>query len=172
MTVVRTAHAGNTRQEITLAVNIGEETLRGDEAEAFLQERLVNGNWRGIVSPGRGLGLTHFLSQERMDRFVRGEDRYNAISLLFGTEAFLRYKAMFREVQKALEKAISETEASLAETQKTVATYRDTQTLRTEEIESAMRTLQAFGVEYGLPIEPLMRRSWTEFQAMVHEQYR
>ena len=175
MTVVRTAHEVNKRQEITLAVRVGEETLRGAEAEAFLQERLVNSNWRGLVTPARGLGLTHFLSQERMDRFVRGvrgDDRYNAISLLFGTEAFLRYKAMFREAQKALEKEFADTEARLAEAQKTVATCRDTPTLPTEEMESAMRTLQAFGVENGLPIEPLMRRSWAEFQAMVHEQYR
>ncbi|MGB8956409.1 MAG: AAA family ATPase [Tumebacillaceae bacterium] len=175
MTVVRTAHEVNKRQEITLAVHIGEETLSGDEAEAFLQERLVNSNWRGLVTPARGLGLTHFLSQERMDRFVRGvrgDDRYNAISLLFGTEAFLQYKEMFREAQKALEKELSDTEARLTEAQKTVETYRDTQTLPPEEIESAMRTLQTFGVENGLPIEPLMRRSWAEFQAMVHEQYR
>lgn len=175
MTVVRTAHEVNQRQEITLAVHVGEDTMRGDEAEAFLQERLVNCNWRGLVAPAHGLGLTHFLSQERMDRFVRGvrgDDRYNAISLLFGTETFLGYKAMFREAQKALEKELTDTEARLAEAQKTMETYRDTKTLPAEEMEKAMRTLQAYGVENGMPIEPLMRRSWAEFRRMVHEQYR
>ncbi|MFD6442537.1 AAA family ATPase, partial [Peribacillus sp. NPDC060186] len=83
---------------------------KDDEAERLLRSWLVNDPWENKVEdPSRILGLTHILSQEKLNEFVRGMkdgERYNSLSTLFGTEHFLKYKDLFKHLQDSLKEKL------------------------------------------------------------------
>ena len=74
---------------------------KDDDAESFLSKVLIREQWHQKVDLGRGLFVTHLLSQERMSFLLRGmkdKDRYDSVSLIFGTEHFNRSKELFQRV--------------------------------------------------------------------------
>jgi exonuclease SbcC len=86
----------------------------GVVAQAVLHGLLVHREWQATMPDvGKGLFLTHLLSQERMSRFLRGmkeSERYESVSLMFGTEHFNRYRRVFQEAKNELERRLEEVE--------------------------------------------------------------
>lgn len=82
-----------------------------EEAEETLKKWLIHEEWlSGISSPTTMLSLTHILSQEKMGEFLRGmqeRDRYDAISTIFGTDYFDKYREGFRAVKNKLNKELT-----------------------------------------------------------------
>ncbi|MGA3599586.1 AAA family ATPase [Lysinibacillus agricola] len=78
----------------------------GDKAEATLKKWLINNDWLPkIGSPTTMLGLTHILAQEKIAEFLKGmqeRDRYDALSILFGTDHFDKYRESFRITRNTL----------------------------------------------------------------------
>ena len=77
-----------------------------EEAEATLKKWLINDEWLSkIGSPTTMLSLTHILAQEKISEFLKGmqeRDRYNALSILFGTDHFDKYREGFRNTRNTL----------------------------------------------------------------------
>ncbi|MEX6702313.1 AAA family ATPase [Peribacillus frigoritolerans] len=77
-----------------------------EEAEETLKSWLIHEEWLPkISSPTTMLSLTHILSQEKIAEFLRGmqeRDRYDAISTIFGTDHFDKYREGFRIVRNTL----------------------------------------------------------------------
>ncbi|WHY84010.1 AAA family ATPase [Neobacillus novalis] len=75
-------------------------------AEETLKSWLIHEDWLPkIGSPTTMLSLTHILSQEKIAEFLRGmqeRDRYDAISTIFGTDHFDKYREGFRIVRNTL----------------------------------------------------------------------
>lgn len=104
-TATRAAQTDYGASQLVLEIE-GEPSLQGEVAERRLRELLVEEAWRDKVDVNRGLSLTHLLGQERMNYFLRGmsgNERYDALSLLFGTEQFYRYRETVKELQRDLE---------------------------------------------------------------------
>jgi exonuclease SbcC len=80
-------------------------TYSNIEADHFLNQYLINENWREKVSIKESLSLTHLLGQERMSQFVRGmreKDRYDSLSSMFGTYRFNQLREIARTVERDL----------------------------------------------------------------------
>lgn len=90
-----------------------------EEAEKTLKKWLIHEEWlSGISSPTTMLSLTHILSQEKMGQFLRGmqeRDRYDAISTIFGTDQFDKYREGFRAVRNKLNSELKSLEAQVKE---------------------------------------------------------
>lgn len=82
------------------------ETFYDSEAEKLLSILLINEQWRSRINLQRGLALTNILGQEQMDSLIRGtkdKDRYNNLSVLFGTQHFQnKYIDAFQEIKKSI----------------------------------------------------------------------
>lgn len=64
------------------------------------------------------LSLTHILSQEKMAEFLRGmqeRDRYDAISTIFGTDYFDKYREGFRQVRNTLNSELDKLKIQIKE---------------------------------------------------------
>ncbi|KAB7665554.1 AAA family ATPase [Bacillus sp. B1-b2] len=101
-----------------------QKEINGDEAEMVLQNWLVKEAWRdNIEDTSRIIALTHILGQEKLNEFVRGMkdgDRYNSLSVLFGTEHFLKYKDSFKKISDLLKIQIQQREGQLQEVQHSI----------------------------------------------------
>ncbi|EJS13516.1 hypothetical protein IKS_03595 [Bacillus cereus VDM062] len=77
-----------------------------EEAEDTLKRWLINEEWLPkISSTTTMLSLTHILSQEKIAGFLRGmqeRERYDAMSIIFGTDHFDKYREGFRLVRNTL----------------------------------------------------------------------
>ncbi|HEU4962623.1 MAG TPA: SMC family ATPase [Bacilli bacterium] len=101
--------------------------VRGEEAEAMLRRLLIREDWQGKVELGHGLQLTHLLGQEQINRFLRGlkgKERYQAISVLAGTEDFSRYKGMLEETKRELTERVKAVEAQIQAGERVVEDVR------------------------------------------------
>lgn len=102
----------------------GNEQLykENEEAEETLKKWLIHEDWlTGISSPTKMLSLTHILSQEKMGEFLRGmqeRDRYDAISTIFGTDHFDKYREGFRVVRNKLKSELTLLEVQVSEKKK------------------------------------------------------
>ncbi|QEL85891.1 AAA family ATPase [Bacillus mycoides] len=76
------------------------------EAEETLQKWLIHSDWLSkISSPTKMLSLTHLLSQEKISEFLKGmkeRERYEHLSILFGTDHFDKYRESFRNTKSEL----------------------------------------------------------------------
>jgi len=98
--------------------------IEGAAAEAWLGGQLVREEWREKVEPARGLSLTHLLGQEQMNRLLRGmkgKERYQALSVLLGTDDFARYKELFAQTQRKLQEKGNAVEAMRLESERHLA---------------------------------------------------
>ena len=90
-----------------------------DEAEATLKKWLINNDWLPkISSPTTMLGLTHILAQEKIAEFLKGmqeRDRYDALSILFGTDHFDKYRESFRNTRKTLNSQLEALKVQIGE---------------------------------------------------------
>lgn len=96
----------------------GELMFKGGNAELILKYLLVNDAWLEKVEVSRGLHLTHILGQEKLNEFLRGMkdgDRYDSLSLLFGTEQFIKYKEVYNELNKKLSVRFLQVEGQITE---------------------------------------------------------
>lgn len=77
-----------------------------ERAELTLKKWLIHKDWLpDIESPTTMLSLTHILSQDKMGDFLRGmpeRNRYDALSTIFGTDHFEKYRDGFRKVRNNL----------------------------------------------------------------------
>lgn len=92
---------GKSKLDITIFGHDKKETkVDGEAAEKLLRTWLINEIWYDKVKDAsRIIGLTHMLSQEKLSDFVRGMkdgERYNSLSVLFGTEHFMKYSDVFK----------------------------------------------------------------------------
>lgn len=105
------------------------EEINGDEAEKVLHNWLVKEAWRdNIEDTSRIVALTHILGQEKLNEFVRGMkdgDRYNSLSILFGTEHFLKYKESFKKISDILKTQIQQREGQLQEVQLSIKSIEE-----------------------------------------------
>ncbi|WP_145410829.1 AAA family ATPase [Paenibacillus xylanexedens] len=88
------------------------------DAEHLLKRLLVKPAWIEKVEVSRGLHLTHILGQEKLNEFLRGMkdgDRYDSVSLLFGTEHFLKYKDSYNELLKKVNNRVNQIEGQISE---------------------------------------------------------
>ncbi|MGZ0043065.1 ATP-binding protein [Paenibacillus ottowii] len=88
------------------------------QAEYLLKRLLVKTAWIEKVEVSRGLHLTHILGQEKLNEFLRGMkdgDRYDSLSLLFGTEHFLKYKDLYNELIKKINDRVHQIEGQITE---------------------------------------------------------
>ncbi|PWK13840.1 AAA family ATPase [Tumebacillus permanentifrigoris] len=101
-------------EKCVLQLTVSGVDYEGHEAQAMLHGLLVHADWQATMPDvGKGLFLTHLLSQERMSRFLRGmkeSERYESVSLMFGTEHFNRYSQVFQEAKKTLRRRLDEVE--------------------------------------------------------------
>ena len=90
-----------------------------DEAEATLKKWLIHDDWLPkIGSPTTMLSLTHILAQETIAEFLNGmqeRDRYDAMSILFGTEHFDKYRESFRNTRNTLNSQLDGLKVQLGE---------------------------------------------------------
>ncbi|MGP9039849.1 AAA family ATPase [Cytobacillus kochii] len=90
-----------------------------EEAERTLKSWLIHEEWLPkISSPTTMLSLTHILSQEKNAEFLRGmqeRDRYDAISTIFGTDYFDKYREGFRIVRNTLNSEIEKIKVEVRE---------------------------------------------------------
>ncbi|MGV6938652.1 AAA family ATPase [Paenibacillus sp. CMM36] len=87
-------------------------------AEELLKLLLVKEAWREKVEASRGLHLTHILGQEKLNEFLRGMkdgDRYDSLSLLFGTEHFIKYRDVYNELNKKISERLLQVEGQITE---------------------------------------------------------
>lgn len=100
-----------------------------EEAEVTLKKWLIHEDWlTGINSPTKMLSLTHILSQEKMGEFLRGmqeRDRYDAISTIFGTDHFDKYREGFRGVRNKLKSELTVLEVQVSERKKSIIKLQD-----------------------------------------------
>ncbi|HFK1716341.1 AAA family ATPase [Bacillus cereus] len=91
----------------------------GEAAENILKRWLINEDWLSkIGSPTTMLSLTHILSQEKIAEFLRGmqeRDRYDAMSLIFGTDHFEKYREGFRNVRNSLNSELDQLSGEIRE---------------------------------------------------------
>ncbi|PEB61979.1 hypothetical protein COM86_21710 [Priestia megaterium] len=84
----------------------GNKELEGSEAEDLLRTWLINETWLNkITDSSRIISLTHILGQEKLNEFVMGMkdgERYSSLSVLFGTEHFLKYSDLFKNSLEGL----------------------------------------------------------------------
>lgn len=90
-----------------------------EEAEETLKSWIIHKDWLPkISSPTTMLSLTHVLSQEKIAEFLRGmqeRDRYDAISTIFGTDHFDRYREGFRIVRNLLNSELDKLKVQISE---------------------------------------------------------
>ncbi|KEO83017.1 AAA family ATPase [Tumebacillus flagellatus] len=103
-------------EKSSLVLTVDEVSYTGEEAEVQLRDLLVHRGWQEVMTDvGKGLFLTHLLSQERMNRFLRGmkeSERYENVSMVFGTEPYNnRYRNLFQEAKKVMERRLGDLEA-------------------------------------------------------------
>ncbi|HDR4884570.1 TPA: hypothetical protein QCR18_003833 [Bacillus cereus] len=88
-----------------------------EEAEETLNGWIIHEDWLPkISSPTTMLSLTHILSQEKISEFLRGmqeRDRYDAISTIFGTDHFDKYREGFRIVRNSLKSELDKLEVEV-----------------------------------------------------------
>ncbi|KXY33944.1 hypothetical protein AT269_15065 [Bacillus cereus] len=88
-----------------------------EEAEETLNGWIIHEDWLPkISSPTTMLSLTHILSQEKISEFLRGmqeRDRYDAISTIFGTDHFDKYREGFRIVRNRLKSELDKLEVEV-----------------------------------------------------------
>ncbi|KAA9003924.1 SMC family ATPase [Paenibacillus spiritus] len=93
----------NTRLKVVINDS---KTFYDSEAEQLLSILLINEHWRSRINLQRGLSLTNILGQEQMDSLIRGikdKDRYDNLSVLFGTQHFQnKYNNAFQEIKKII----------------------------------------------------------------------
>lgn len=101
-----------------------EEIICGENAEELLRTWLINTEWldqvREVSTP---LSLTHILGQEKLNEFIRGMkdgDRYNALSVLFGTDYFIKFKDIFQNIQRKIEETKRYKEGQIASINKDI----------------------------------------------------
>lgn len=74
-----------------------------EKAELTLKKWLIHKDWLpDIESLTTMLSLTHILSQDKMGEFLKGmpeRNRYDALSTIFGTDHFEKYREGFRKVR-------------------------------------------------------------------------
>lgn len=108
---------GKHELELHLPVPINDRLKFMDaDAESLLKTLLVKQAWTEKVEVSRGLHLTHILGQEKLNEFLRGMkdgDRYDSLSLLFGTEHFLKYKELYNELIKEINNRVHQIEVKL-----------------------------------------------------------
>lgn len=106
----------------------GTESYSGEEAEKILDSWLIHEAWREkIGKPSKMLNLTHVLSQEKLDSFIRvteEKERYNALSHMFGTDYLSQYEEGFRDTKKSLNDAKKNIETRLDEKEKNLKSLR------------------------------------------------
>lgn len=94
-----------------------------DEAEALLKKWLIKNEWIPKISSATSmLGLTHILAQEKMAAFLKvmqERDRYDALSILFGTDHFEKYREGFRNARKILNNQLESLKIQIEEKNKT-----------------------------------------------------
>lgn len=96
----------------------GRTNFMDAEAEYLLKRLLIKPAWIEKVEVSRGLHLTHILGQEKLNEFLRGMkdgDRYDSLSLLFGTEHFLKYKDIYNELIKKINDRVQQIEGQITE---------------------------------------------------------
>jgi len=115
--VIRTGIvAANNRSDYgksSLVVVLNGSRTEGEAAEEALRKCVIFEAWLNKVNLNRGLNLSHFLGQERINFVLRGmkdSERYDSMSLIFGTEHFYKFKESFSEVKKYLESDIKDNE--------------------------------------------------------------
>lgn len=90
-----------------------------EEAEETLKSWIIHEDWLPkISSPTTMLSLTHVLSQEKIAEFLRGmqeRDRYDAISTIFGTDHFDKYREGFRIVRNSLNSELDKLKVQISE---------------------------------------------------------
>ncbi|WP_342410199.1 SMC family ATPase [Paenibacillus sp. FSL R10-2778] len=110
---------GKHELELHLPVPINDRLKFMDaDAESLLKTLLVKQAWTEKVEVSRGLHLTHILGQEKLNEFLRGMkdgDRYDSLSLLFGTEHFLKYKELYNELIKEINNRVHQIEGQITE---------------------------------------------------------
>ncbi|BBH24052.1 hypothetical protein Back11_53970 [Paenibacillus baekrokdamisoli] len=110
---------GKHKLELHLPTPInGRTNFRDADAENLLKRLLIKPAWIEKVEVSRGLHLTHILGQEKLNEFLRGMkdgDRYDSLSLLFGTEHFLRYKDIYNELIKKINDRVNQIEGQITE---------------------------------------------------------
>ncbi|MFB8331649.1 AAA family ATPase [Bacillus wiedmannii] len=115
--------------ESELELSMNNCKITGDDAIEKLNSLLIKEAWRDKVdSPVDALSLTHILGQEKLNQFLRGMkegERYQAISILFGTEQFIKYRDKFIDIKKILEKKLQHKSGQLLEAKKTEKEYLD-----------------------------------------------
>lgn len=76
-----------------------------------LNSLLINDPWQGKLRLQDIFNHYHFLTQDRLDNFVRGSkgpERYNQISQLFGNQRYLAYGEVFLELLSKEEKKLND----------------------------------------------------------------
>ncbi|AET66377.1 RecF/RecN/SMC N-terminal domain-containing protein [Desulfosporosinus orientis DSM 765] len=97
----------------SLVVVVNGLRSEGKAAEGTLRKCLIHEAWLDKIDLNRGLNLSHFLGQERISFILRGmrdSERYDSMSLIFGTEHFYKFKQSFLDVKKTLESDIKDKE--------------------------------------------------------------
>ncbi|UDK97559.1 SMC family ATPase [Lysinibacillus sphaericus] len=95
-----------------------------EKAEKILNEWLIRKEWLpNIKSPTKMVGLTHVLAQEKISDFIKGMkdgERYNALSILFGTDYFEKYRNSYLKTRAELKSKFDELNGGIDEYEKII----------------------------------------------------
>nr|WP_236588345.1 hypothetical protein [Tumebacillus amylolyticus] len=151
-----------------------EKVVLEPQSERLLESFLIREGWRDKITVMGGLNLTHLLGQEKMSRFLRGmkeSERYDAISSLFGTQAFMRYKGVFEQWVKDLKEKssmllgqVAEVGDSLTRIQQELV-HQESKVL-TEEVDDR-ELFHSYIDLFKLPLDLYEDRKWNELHSIA-----
>lgn len=174
----RTDYGKNELQITVLNAEQGEKIILGEEANRLLRNWLVEEAWRDkVTEPARGVSLTHMLGQEKLNQLLRGMkdgERYNTLSLLFGTEHFLKYREMFRRISDKLDAQIQRKNLKIKQIEISIDLLKQIITNLEDKVaangQQPVKKLLSQYVEYFENARELYdRENWQELRKLVQQ---
>lgn len=155
----------------------GRLIYKDEDAEKILKVLLVENAWREKVDASRGLHLTHILGQEKLNEFLRGMkdgDRYDSLSLLFGTEHFIKYREIYTELNKKISEhslqidgQISEEKRKQEELIKSIGQLREK--VYDPNQKSLNQILEEYKENFIVPIDLFESEDWNALALLIEK---
>jgi len=128
---------GSHRSILTVKNLNNSEHYRGLEAEDFLNQLLLNPDWKDKVKFKDIFSNYHLLTQDKLSSFVRSvkaPERWNKISNLLGTHQYLKTAEEYAAIEKELRQELKDIEAEYLKLENKKATLADSCIDRAEEL--------------------------------------
>lgn len=106
---------GEKNTKFKIIKSTGEE-LYEEEAYNYLDEMLINKEWKGKLKFKEVFSQYHLLTQDKLKYFIQGikmPERYEQIANLLGNEKYLKYNEKIDSVIKEFDKKIKESEKEI-----------------------------------------------------------